>query len=256
MNATIIEQKKYKRLKMPFIFAVFYLLVGAITLITVKDSKFLTSSVTEGNRWLSVLDSVTVIKILFVPIMISTLTSRVVEIENSGNMWKMLYSLGIDKQSLFFSKFLLLFFKYTIYLIIEFIIVIILTKRTGLNEAFPYFRIGFMFITQLSISYMIMSFHYLLALKSSNQIINTFVSITGALVGIIGLFLPRWFSSLVPYSWMGTILNLKYSVIADGRFIVTLMPINPLPLLLSIVIGTGILIAASQYFNRRDLMDN
>lgn len=256
MNTILIEQKKYKRLKTSLIFAVFYLLVIAITLMTVGDISFLTSEATQGNRWLSVLDSITIFKILYVPILVATLTSRVVEMENNGNMWKMLYALGVEKQSLFISKFALLMFKYFIYLLIEYILIIFLTKRAGLTESIPTFRMLYMFICQLFISYMLMSFHYTLALNSSNQIVNIFVAITGSLVGIIGLFLPTWFSAIIPYSWMGKILNLRHILIEEGKFKIAVNPINPLPLFLSLVIGTGILLVSANYFNRKDMMNN
>ncbi|MDO5715316.1 MAG: ABC transporter permease [Tissierellia bacterium] len=191
----------------------------------------------EEYAYYLALDNYILFKLLISPIIVAALTSRVVEMEDQDDMWKVLFSVGISYGKIFWGKFILLFLKYLLYQVLEWGAILFLFHQKGSLEGLSSWRLIFCFFSILSIHYMYMGFHYLIALKFSNQLINLSLSILEGLAGIIGIFLPQWLSKFLPFSWMGFLMNVHYISVGE-RFMKELHSLPLFPLLGSILLGS------------------
>lgn len=232
-----IERKKYKGLKLPLIMILFTLVNIALAAMSMFSSSFTDEMNTSGYAWLLIMDSYLLYTVLISPIFLAMLTSRSVELENHGNMWKVLRVCGVELNEIYTSKFAYIFKFYLFYQVINWLAQFLMAKYVGLTETIPYFRFAIVFLSQIAITFMIMSFHYVLSLRWSNQLISISVSLLGTILGFVSLLLPRIVSDLIPYSWYGALAGMGTEFVRKGVWNRFELPINYRPLILSLIIG-------------------
>lgn len=207
-----VEWKKYKRLKQILYFTVFFLLSLLFVSLIVFDKKFSKS----GYFYETAFDSYLLVKILSMPILIATMTSKAVEMEQENNMWNVLYCSGISFSKIYADKFLVLLVQLTVFQIIEWCgMVFMVYLRVG-AESMPIIRLIYIYSSQWAIQCMLLAVHYVLSLKTNSPIMNLSVAVIGGLTGIIGLLLSDMVSMIYPYSWMGRLLSVKHVPVENG----------------------------------------
>lgn len=233
-----VERRKYRRLYIPVIFLLFLLIDISMVSLTALNSNFQsTMNQPESHAWYTLMDSYLMAKLIFTPILLAVVISRVVDMENDGDMWKMLKTSGWSMEEIFDIKFFSIFARYIIFQVLEWLIFINIGKKVGIIMQLPIERFTIILISIIAISFFIMTIHYYLALKYENQLIGLAFGVVGSLVGIIGAFLPFSISKLVPYSYYAHLITLKHVKVGEGQFIANIVPIRLYPFVISLLLG-------------------
>lgn len=214
----------------------FYVFVLIFTFFLLSVSLFSKGFIDGDLACYRLFDAYFFTKLIISPIFFAALIGRSVDMENRGEMWKVLYSSGIDFRSLYRAKFLYTFKGVLIFQALEWVLIIGYTKALGLNQFLPLDRGLYLFLGQALISFCLLSIHYLLSLKWSNQLISTSVSIVGTLTGVIFMLLSKFLSMVNPYAWFANLFSISY--IREGKeFVKVLNPKNYRILVLALIVG-------------------
>lgn len=132
-----------------------------IVLMTALDSNFQsTINKPESYSWLQLINSYLIAKTIFMPTLLAVITSRVADIENRGDMWKVLKTSGWTMEEIFDIKFLSIFIKYIIFQILEGILLVLVGRKVGITMPIPVERLTVTLISIIAISFAIMTIHY------------------------------------------------------------------------------------------------
>ncbi|WMM24989.1 hypothetical protein RBU61_18995 [Tissierella sp. MB52-C2] len=233
-----IESKKYRHLYIPIIFFLFLCMDIGTVLMTALDSRFQSKiNYLESYPWLQLLNSYLIAKLIFTPTLLSVVISRMVEIENTGHMWKMLKTSGWTVEEIFNIKFLSIFKKYTVFQMLEWILFLQVGKTVGITIPIPTERFIITLLSIMAISFAIMTFHYFLSMVCENQLISLAFGVCGSLAGIIGTLLPLSISKFIPYSYYAHLLSTEYVRIGESQWIQKEVPLRLYPLLVSLLLG-------------------
>lgn len=243
-----LEKKKYKGIKLSLIFLIFLIISIGVIGTTLFSKDFQMTMNSTGHSWDSIFDGYFIFKVILNPILLALLASKSVELENQGNMWKFLKTCGVDLKEIFIIKLKYIFSLYFLYQLIEWVVIIGIARLIGLKESLPIYKFLIKFFSQLSISFLIMVFHYLLALRFENQLITISVSLIGTLIGIMTLYISKFISYIVPYSMYGLLTGLQSTVESPGVFKTISLPLNYLPLIIATILGLLLYTLGKKYF--------
>lgn len=239
INLRKIEKLKYKNDKNFLIFAIALAASMVYVAIMLFDKSFLS----KENQWLNLLDNLMISHVIIYPLFIASLVSKSVEIENSHNMWKIIYTCGIDHRKILIYKILNIFKKISYYQIFEWIVFICFSRLKGVKEEIDLERFIIYFLSQIAITSLLMAIHYIISLKNSNQLVSISIAILGTLTGLMGLFFEK-ISLINPYSWYGKLSSIEYTIIDKNTFTSSIRPINYETLILSSILACILLIYA------------
>lgn len=253
MKKILVENKKHRRLHLPIIFLLFLFIDMGMVLMTGLNSSF-QSTINQPTDypWLQLINSYLLAKVIFTPTLLAVVISRVVDIENIGDMWKTLKTSGWSMEEIFDIKFLVSFFKYTIFQILEGILFLFIGRKIGITMPIPIERFIMILISIIAISFAIMAIHYFLAMRYENQLIGLALSVCGSLSGIIGTFLPLRISRFIPYSYYTHLITTKFIQIGEEQWALELVPLRLYPLLVSILLGSFIFFWSRRKLKRLD----
>lgn len=229
-----IEMAKYNKFKM----LIFYLfvLMASISFVAVTINNQI--AVTDTNKifiqWYKIFDSYFFSRVILYPIIISSLASRVISVENENNMWNIICASGIKLELIHKIKFMYVFEQLLILQVLEWACIFIISLSVGISGQIPYYRLFVYFFSQLAISTFLMALHYILSLKWKNQLISVSAAILGSLTGLICVFLPKIFSVINPYSWYSNLLSVNF-VRSGDKFIENLRDINYMIIFLALI---------------------
>ncbi len=248
-----VENKKYRHLYLSLIFLLFLFIDMGIVLMTAFDSNFQsTINKPESYPWLQLMDSYLIAKTIFMPTLLAVITSRVADIENRGDMWKVLKTSGWTMEEIFDIKFLSIFLKYIIFQILEGILLVLVGRRVGITMPIPVERLTVTLISIIAISFAIMTIHYFLAIRYENQLIGLALSVCGSLSGIIGIFLPLGISRFILYSYYAHLISTEFVKIGKDQWGLKLVPMRLYPLLVSVLLGIFVFIWSRRKLKKLD----
>lgn len=230
----LVENNKYRRLYLPIIFLLFLSMDVGMVLITASNPAFQS---TMNYAWLQLIDSYLMAKLIFTPTLLAVVISRVVDIENSGNMWKVLKTSGWTTGEIFDIKFLSIFIKYAVFQALEWVLLLQIGKKVGITMQIPVERFIVIFISTMAISFAIMTIHYFLSMRYENQLIALAFGVCGSLTGIIGTLLPISISRFIPYSYYAHLLTIKFVKVGETQWMPQEVPLQLYPLLVSLLLG-------------------
>lgn len=230
-----IEMRKYHGLpvvRLLGLSVIINVVICALVIFRVKGANQLGDIV----KLYQVFDNNAVFKIISAPIILASLASMAVQLENRHKMWKMLYSSGVHYSSIYAVKFIYIYLCYLVSQVIEWVIILLLVKIHGLTVNIPLVRLGLFALSMVLVSAVVLLLHYLLSLKWSNQLISLSIALVGSLVGMLVLFISKGFAHIWIYSWYGLLMSVDMER-AGSEFIGHLRSFNAFPLIASLILG-------------------
>ncbi|WP_459500669.1 ABC transporter permease [Bacillus sp. C1] len=204
----------------------------------------------EFLNWEALLSRISMINALFLPILIATITSRIIDFENKGNTWKLLCAIPVSRHLIYISKIICSFFFLVYAGVISLSVMIVIGKVFHFESGIPvilllkygcFTIIGCipMVILQLWIS---------LAVK--NQIFALATGVIGSFLGYFGLMFSwnRWI--IWTYSTLTTPISLAFS---NGKTVYFSNPEVMRNLLLSLSVGLLFIVFSTIHFARKDI---
>ena len=253
MKKILVENKKHQRLYLPIIFLLFLFIDMGVVLMTALNSNFQNTINQPGSYpWLQLINSYLMAKVIFTPTLLAVVISRVVDIENIGDMWKTLKTSGWSMEEIFNIKFLVIFFKYIIFQILEGVLLVFIGRKIGITIPIPLGRLIMTLLSIIAISFAIMAIHYFLAMRYENQLIGLALGVCGSLSGIIGTFLPLSISRFIPYSYYAHLISTEFIQIGKEQWALKLVPLRLYPLLVSILLGNFMFFLSRRKLKRLD----
>ncbi|WP_307976216.1 ABC transporter permease [uncultured Streptococcus sp.] len=229
-----IETKKYRGLP------VFRLLLVAVAMslifscIQIFDAKS-AADLAKITKLYAVFDNAAVVKIIVQPIILASLASIAVQVENRHKMWKVLTSSGVDYKSIYAVKFFYIYSAYLVMQVLEWLLTLALVKWRGYTVSLPIGRLVLYGLSILGISAVIMLIHYLLSLSFANQLISLSVAVLASLVSIILIFISKAVMYVVPYSWYALLMATEPERVGD-TFVYHVTAFNYFPLIASLIV--------------------
>ncbi|MGY2611938.1 ABC transporter permease [Bacillus pretiosus] len=204
----------------------------------------------EFLNWESLLSRISMINALFLPIMIATIASRIIDFENKGNMWKLLCAIPISRKLVYITKIIFSLFFLVYASVISITVIILIGKIFNFEGEIPvillmkygcFTIIGCipMVILQLWISLVV-----------KNQVFALTAGVIGSFLGYFGQMLPwkTWiiwtYSSLTnPISW----------AFFNGKIVFFPNQGVMMNLLLSLGVGLLFIILSTAHFSQKDI---
>ncbi len=243
-----IEKLKYKRSKTKLIYLLFAIISLFVTNVNLFYGGF--NDVKNANIVIfTILNSFLFMQVLFLPLLIAIITSKSVELEEQGNMLKVIISSGISLNKIYDIKLFHIMKSLTVYLSFLWLFIIAEINLLG----FPCFkmpaRLLAMFLSFILISYFITIIHYNIAIIKGSHLFNLALALLGSLLGFISLFFMKF--PIIPYSWYSLISSVKYIRNVDGQFSLELIDLSLLPASISIILFTLLYFLGKKLFLRR-----
>lgn len=227
-----LERKKFKRLGINFL-----ILIVFISQMLIVTGQSLSKSFLESKVPLSyIMDTYLFISLLINPILISSLVKKVLEIEEKNKMWNMQIILGEKVNYILIDKFKNLSLKLFLLQIIEaisFIFLAMKSKNFNFNNGMI-LRFLIVNLSSLIINLFFLGFFMIIEMKTKKVYTLSFISIVGALTGIITMLTSEILSLVNPFAWMASLLNISYVKEGD-KFIQVLNPINFYTLIIALI---------------------
>ncbi|MES5867993.1 ABC transporter permease [Bacillus cereus group sp. RP32] len=204
----------------------------------------------EFLNWESLLSRISMINALFLPIMIATIASRIIDFENKGNMWKLLCAIPISRKLVYITKIIFSLFFLVYASVISISVIILIGKIFNFEGEIPvilllkygcFTIIGCipMVILQLWISLVV-----------KNQVFALTTGVIGSFLGYFGPMLPwkTWiiwtYSSLTnPISW----------AFSNGKIVFFPNQGVMMNLFLSLGVGLLFIILSTAHFSQKDI---
>lgn len=230
-----IETKKYRGLpifRLLFISLVISILFSCIQIFDSKTSADLASLAKLYGVW----DAVAMVKIIVQPVILASLVSIAVQLENRHKMWKILTSSGVDYKSIYAVKFIYTYGAYLIMQVLEWLLTLALIKWRGYTVSLPIGRLVLYGLSILGISAVIMLIHYILSLKWANQLISLSVAVLASLMSVIMIFISKATMYVIPYTWYAFLIASQPEKVGD-KFIYRIAAFDYYPLIASIILG-------------------
>ncbi len=247
MQYSKIEKSKYKHSKIKltyFLFSIITLLVTSAHILKTKNT------ITDNNIMLySSLHSFLFLQVLLLPLLIAIITSKSAELEEQGNMLKVIINSGISLNKIYNIKLLHILKSFTIYSVFLWLCIIGELKLLNYTCFSMPLRVFTMFISFILISYFIIIIHYNIAIIKGSHLFNLTLALLGSLLGFISLFFMKF--PIIPYSWYAVISSVKYIQNENGIFNLELINISLLPASISIILFTILYILGKTLFLRR-----
>ncbi|MGT2785207.1 ABC transporter permease [Streptococcus merionis] len=230
-----IEAKKYRGLP------VFRLLSGGIlatilvTMVTVfkiKSPEELADPITIH----SIMGSMAFMKVIILPVVLASLASMAVQLENRHKMWNVLKSSGVSYASIYRVKLLYIYMCYVLAQLVEWAVLVLVLRQRGFTGFVPLHELLLYGVTTLLISGFILLGHYLLSLRWSNQLVSLSVAMLGSLMGIIIVLISQIVMKVLPYSWYAFLMRVEYVKVGE-EFTKQLRAFDPYPLVASFILG-------------------
>lgn len=230
-----IESQKYRGLpifRLLFVSLVISILFSCIQIFDHKTVADLASLAKLYGVW----DAVAMVKIIVQPVILASLVSMAVQLENRHKMWKVLTSSGVDYKSIYAVKFCYIYGAYALMQILEFLTVATLIKMKGYTVSIPIGRMVLYGLTMLAISGSIMLIHYLLSLKWANQLISLSVAVLASLMSVIMIFISKATMYVIPYTWYAFLMASQLEKVGN-KFIYHIAAFDYYPLIASVILG-------------------
>ena len=162
------------------------------------------------DGWLILFYSIPLMNTLFLPIVIASLASRLMDIEHKGDMLKSLYTFSTPKK-IFYTKYLYGTLSIVFLMIIQGISIYVNAHMLDFKTDFP---IKYTFILEFNTFVTCMTLftiHMILSFFIKSQAVSISVGIIGSFIGLFSAYLPQSiFQKLLPWGTFTTSLFIGY----------------------------------------------
>ncbi|RAT00646.1 ABC transporter permease [Bacillus cereus] len=204
----------------------------------------------EFLNWESLLSRLSMINALFLPIMIATIASRIIDFENKGNTWKLLCAISISRKLVYITKIIFSLFFLVYASMISISVIIVIGKFFNFASQIPvilllkygcFTIIGCipMVILQLWISLVV-----------KNQVFALMAGVIGSFLGYVGQMLS-WKTWIIwTYSSLANPISWAFS---NGKIVFFPNQGVMMNLLLSLGVSLLFIILSTIHFSQKDI---
>ena len=165
----------------------------------------------QGFEYTYMTTSLITLNSLFLPTLVSVAASRLMDVENKGNTYKLLCTLQ-NKPDILNAKLLLASLSFLLFF----------GQLAHFTEAFPVRDYTLLFGAAFAASLLLLFFQLFLSLRLENQLYPLFIGLLRSFAAIFSMFLPldSPFLTLVPWSYflLGATSQVNYDEAADRIF--------------------------------------
>lgn len=136
-----------------------------------------------------------------VPVMAAVIASRLCDMENKGNTWKMLCTLQ-EKSRIYFNKFLLGGMYIFGFSLLQLCMIVFLVKLYHVPQRMQAEQLAYFFCATLITSLVLLLLQEILSLMMENQLYPLFIGIIGTFIGLFSWFFPNLpFRYMIPWGY-------------------------------------------------------
>ncbi|MEJ8785689.1 hypothetical protein [Peptoniphilus sp. HCN-40583] len=217
------ESRKYKGLGLyPLLFLMLCVHVPVLGVIG-----FTKSFTEEAYPLFSLLDAYFLFQLIFNPVLLSSLVKKVVEIEEKNNMFQLQEMLGVEPSTLLLRKWSWLSLRLFILQLIEWALILHMAARSDhfhLSQVASA-HVAVAFCSQWLITSTFVALFLLLDTRAKSPYFTLFLSMGGALFGILSMLTSRALTFINPFAWYSSLLSISFVKGSEGFDRV----INPVP---------------------------
>lgn len=199
--------------------------------------------------------SLLMLNIIFLPVTIGVMASRLMDMENRGNTYKLLCTLQ-PKSGIFMCKLLLAMAHLFLFFLLETAALRLLGSLIGLTESFPvlyYLRLQGVSLLTGILLFMLQIFF---SLRFENQLYPMFIGLIGSFLALFSMFLPigSIFTYLCPWSYFtfGCCVVLNYDEATSTRSFSEL-PFDTAGFIVLLSVTVITYLAVRRYFLRKEV---
>ncbi len=130
-----------------------------------------------------------IMNIIFLPLVLSAIASRICDAENKGNTYKLLCTMQ-QKGRIFDIKLIMGALYVFMFTLLEALNLLLLARLIHVTQALPIKHVLIFLGVCFIVSLVIYLFHLILSLLLTSQLIPLFVGLLGSLVGLFSAFFP------------------------------------------------------------------
>lgn len=175
----------------------------------------------------SLLDAYYMFQLIFNPVLLSSLVKKVVEIEEKNNMFQLQEMLGVEPSTLLMRKWSWLSLRLFILQLIEWALILHMAARSDhfhLSQVASA-HVAVAFCSQWLITSAFVALFLLLDTRAKSPYFTLFLSMGGALFGILSMLTSRALTFINPFAWYSSLLSISFVKGSEGFHRV----MNPVP---------------------------
>lgn len=242
-----IEKMKYKHTKTNLIYFLFALATFFVCNLHILKNK---DQILDSTLMLySSLHSFLFVQVLFLPLLIAIITSKSVELEEQGDMIKVILTSGIDLGKIYDTKLFHLLKSLFLYVSFLWLTIIGELSLFGFDCFTMPARLLGTFLSFIFISSLILILHYNIAIVLRKHLLNLSFALLGSLLGFISLFFMKF--PIIPHSWYALVSSIAYVKTQGNHFNITLISIPAQPGVLSFILCLLLYCFGKKLFFRR-----
>lgn len=158
---------------------------------------------------------------LFLPTLISVAASRLMDVENKGNTYKLLCTLQL-KSSILNAKLLLAALCFLLFFAMEWGGIFVIGHLGHFTETFPFRDYALLFGAAFATTLLLLLFQLFLSLRLENQLYPLFIGLLGSFAAVFSMFIPLESPLLIFVPWsfflLGATSQVDYDKTADRIF--------------------------------------
>lgn len=150
------------------------------------------------------------INTIIMPLTIAVIASRICDVENKGNTYKLLCTLE-NKSTIFRNKFLLGGIYLLGFTVLQILLILFLGWNCRITQAIPWEHVIYFGISTFVTGLVIYLLQQILSLMMDNQLYPLFIGLIGTFVGLFSWFFPNLpLRNLIPWGYycVGTTINM------------------------------------------------
>ena len=175
----------------------------------------------------SLLDGYFLFQLIFNPVLLSSLVKKVVEIEEKNNMFQLQEMLGVEPSTLLMRKWSWLSLRLFILQLIEWALILHMAARSDHfhPSQVASAHVAVVFFSQWLTTSAFVALFLLLDTRAKSPYFTLFLSMGGALFGILSMLTSRVLTFINPFAWYSSLLSISFVKGSEGFDRV----INPVP---------------------------
>lgn len=230
------ESKKYKGLGLyPLLFLMLCVHVPVLGVVAFEHSFR-----QDTYPLFSLLDAYLLFQLIFNPVLLSSLVKKVVEIEEKNNMFQLQEMLGVEPSTLLMRKWSWLSLRLFILQLIEWALILHMAARSDhfhLSQVASA-HVAVVFFSQWLTTSAFVALFLLLDTRAKSPYFTLFLSMGGALFGILSMLTSRVLTFINPFAWYSSLLSISFVKGSEGFDRI----LNPTPWSSLVASFTGLLI--------------
>lgn len=166
----------------------------------------------------SLLDGYFLFQLIFNPVLLSSLVKKVVEIEEKNNMFQLQEMLGVEPSTLLMRKWSWLSLRLFLLQLVEWALILHMAARSDhfhLSQVASA-HVTVAFCSQWLIASAFVALFLILDTRAKSPYFTLFLSMGGALFGILSMLTSRALTFINPFAWYSSLLSISFVKGSEG----------------------------------------